>query len=180
MASTNTDTLFPVLHADPARWEQGRKLSPKGRRKSAQKGGLRKRRRKKYNLKNLRCNQKRQIECVCKVKCVCGPILITDEVSTQTDPIHTTKIMVDKATEIVQHTNMLPKAGTFTKGDNIKAKSSNALTRLKKAIPFGFHWSNVMIAVMLRLLFSLICEFNWNWTNAVYMTSKLLLFGQTG
>lgn len=134
---------------------------------------MKKRRRRKYNIANLKYNKNKQV-CLCATECVCGPSLVVGDASTQTDPHRTAKVMVDSATEITQHNNMLPKAGTWTRGDKVKEKCGNALSRLKKAIPFGFHWSSIMIAVMLRLLFNLIYQMNWNWTQGVHMTSKLL------
>ena len=195
-----------TLSANAARWHARRTLRPKGKRKVAKKGGSAKRRRRSYNLSNLR----NQSVCVCHNNCVCGPPMVLvnaftqvkvccKDVSTQaqpiahnfavqtestrpdvrvfasqTDPEKTAKILVDASTEIVQHNKLFPKAGTWTKGDRTKAKCQGALVRLKRAVPNGFHWSNHMIIVALRMLFGLIVEFNWQWTQAVYTTAKIL------
>ena len=79
----------------------------------------------------------------------------------------------DVATEIEMHNKLLPKAGTFTRGDDQKQKSIDALTRLRKATKPGFHLTEYMIVIMLRFVFGLIVQFNWGWTQAVYTTAKL-------
>ena len=79
----------------------------------------------------------------------------------------------DVGTSIVQHTNMLPKAGSFTKTDCRKQQSIGALTRLKKATGSGFHLTSQMLIMVLRFCFGLIVNFNWSWTQAIDMTAKL-------
>ena len=180
---TSSESELPTLFANSARWAVSRL---KGKRKRVTKGGKKKRRRRKYNLSNLKCNKK---TCICSTGCVCEPITQRDvssqtsqllptttivNVCVQTEPELTKKIMVDAATEIVQHNKLNPKASTWTRGDDIKQKSAEALTRLTKVIPRGFHWTGMMIAVVLRLLFNMIYVFNWNWTQGVHMTAKLL------
>ena len=68
---------------------------------------------------------------------------------------------------------MYPKAGTFTKGDGDKNKSIGALTRLRKFITFGTHWTPIMIGLLLRCLFNIIVVFNWKWTANVEFVAKV-------
>ena len=79
----------------------------------------------------------------------------------------------DASTQIDQHSKILPRAGTFTRGDKVKQQSVSALERLKKATRRGVPWSSQMIVILLRFMFGLIVHFNWGWTQAVYTTSKL-------
>ena len=79
----------------------------------------------------------------------------------------------DVATEIVMHNKLRPKAGTFTRADDKKQQSIDALARLKKATIKGFHWTEHMILVLLRVVFGLIVHFNWGYTNAIETTAKL-------
>ena len=125
----------------------------------------------KISLRNVsvQCDRKSESES----KSVQAAVDIAD-VEAQTDPELTTKTMVDASTEIVQHSYLLPKSGTFTKGDQTKEKCQAAIGRLKKAIPKGFHWSSLMIAVTLRLLYGLIVNFNWQYTRAVHFTADVL------
>ena len=79
----------------------------------------------------------------------------------------------DVATEIIQHNKLLPKSGTFTRGDKHKQLATKALVRLKEATGSGFHYTSQMILVMLRFVFGLLVHFNWSWTQAIVTTAKL-------
>lgn len=157
------------LSADPARWSRKRSLKPKGKRKAAKRGGVVKRKRRKFNMKNLTGASK---PCVCHSKCICGQPIVVHDGEVQTDPLLTAVKMVHKATSIEEHTNLLPKAGTITKSDRRHEQCGAALNRLKRAIPVGYHWSSVMIVVCLRLVFNGVYNFNWGWTRAVHFASE--------
>ena len=79
----------------------------------------------------------------------------------------------DVGTEIIEHNKLLPKTGTFTRGDKHKQLSTAALTRLKQATGSGFHYTSQMILIMLRFTFDLIVSFNWGWTQAIETAAKL-------
>ena len=157
------------LHADAARWMHNRTLPPKGKRKAAVKGGVKRRRRRKYNLGNLKGARSR---CVCSQNCICDCPIVCKDRQVQTDPALTTVKMVHKSTSIEQHKKNLPAAGTYTVSDRRSDKCGTALQRLKRAIPVGFHWSSTMIAVCLRLVFNCVYNYHWTWTEAVHFASK--------
>lgn len=172
------------LNASSARWERKRGLKQKGKRKIKQSGGKKKRRRRKVCMRGLKGHAK--FACICKNGCVCVPVVISNSASqtdpppvcvhaeNQTDPEATKQLTRTVGTDIIEHDKLRPKAGTHTAGDKKKAMAGEALKRLKKALPNGFHWTQFMIVVTLRLLFGLVHDFNWGWTQAVYTTSSLL------
>ena len=67
----------------------------------------------------------------------------------------------DASTQTIVHDKLLPKADTYTRGDARKDRNIEALQRLKKATPLGFHWTASMILVLLRFTFGLLVNFNW-------------------
>ena len=156
------------LRADAARWMHSRTLKPKGKRKSAAKGGMKKRRRRKYNFGHLKGARNR---CVCSQNCICDCPIVVKSKQVQTDTVLTAVKMVNKSTSI-KHKKNLPAAGTYTVSDRRFEKCGAALRRLKRAIPVGFHWSSAMIAVCLRLVFSGVYNCHWTWTEAVHFASK--------
>lgn len=79
----------------------------------------------------------------------------------------------DASTQTIVHDKLLPKAGTYTRGDVRKDQAIGALQRLKKATPLGFHWTANMILVLLRFTFGLLVNFNWGWTQAVTTVADL-------
>ena len=157
------------LDTNARRWMYSRTLEPKGKRKSAHRGGTKKRRRRKFNLTNLKGASK---PCVCSNKCICQDPIVVHDAQVQTDPARTTIKMVNKSTSIEQHKKTLPKAGTHTVSDRRAEQCGTSLQRLKKAIPIGFHWTSTMIAVCLRLVFNCVYNFHWTWTEAVHFASK--------
>ena len=165
------DSISREFIADPARWETSRGLKPKGKRKVARRGGVKKRRRRNFNMQNLKGARK---PCVCSKKCICDAPIVLFDAQVQTDDQRTHKVMVNKSTEIAQYSRKLAKVSTVTSDDIRFAKCGVALARLKKTIPVGFHWSSAMIVVCLKLVFNVVYKFHWNWTKAVNLASQTL------
>ena len=88
--------------------------------------------------------------------------------STQT----VTKTYCDASTEIVQHDRMEPSCRR-NKQDELKDACMDATTRLSGATPRGYHWSMMMLVVMLRFVYFCVWKFNWTWTAAVVMASEI-------
>ena len=158
------------LCADAARWALRRKLTPRSKRRLGKLGGKAKRRRRKFNSNNLTGCQ----SCACMPHCTCRPDNHFVDIAVQTDPLLTLKTQRTLGTQIKQHTSMLPKAGTFTAGDIIKTKAHIALGRMHRVVKKNFHFTSIMIVLVLRVLFNLIVKFNWGWTQAVGMTAELM------
>ena len=156
------------LSVNASRWQVSRTKKPKGKRKEAFKGGSKKRRRRRYNFGHLN-NQRK---CVCSQKCICGEPIVFRDSQLQTDPARTAVQMVHKSTSIEQHNKHLPAAGTTTVADRRANKCGDALKRLKRAVPVGFHWNSAMIVVCLRLVFNCVYKFHWTWTKAVHFASQ--------
>ena len=57
-------------------------------------------------------------------------------------------------------------AGTYTTNDRCKDKCINALSRLRKTTPVGFHWTSLMITVLLRFVYHAVVNLNWSWSGA--------------
>ena len=84
--------------------------------------------------------------------------------STQT-PV---KIFCDASTEIEQNSNLLPSCRK-NKKDIMKDACLEASERLSRATPPGFHWTVMMLVVVLHFVYSAVWKFNWTWTAAVGM-----------
>ena len=173
-----------ILNASSVAWERKRGLKPKGKRKAGQTGGKKKRRKRKVNMSGLKGHAK--FTCICKNGCVCLPVKFIHVKSqtdpppvcfnaiNQTDPEETKKLTRTVGTEIEQHTNMLPKAGSYTVADRMKTKCSTGLERMRGVVKKNYHWTSMMVVLLLRVLFNLVVKLNWGWTAAVGMTSELL------
>ena len=161
--------------ASSSRWERSRRSKPKGKRKVAQAGGRKKRRKRKVNMSGLKGHAK--FVCRCQNGCVCAKVspVVNISVAVQTESRAEPAVKNTRTvgTEIQEHSNMLPKAGSYTAGDKKKEQAFDALKRMRLVVRKNIHFTPIMVVLLLRVLFTLMSKFNWGWTSAVGMASEL-------
>ena len=54
-------------------------------------------------------------------------------------------------------------SGTYSAGDQRKDACIHGLARLRKVTPPGFHWTSLMITVLLRFVYYAVVHLNWSW-----------------
>ena len=57
-------------------------------------------------------------------------------------------------------------SGTYTSKDKCKDSCVHALARIRSATPPGFHWTGVMIMVLLRFVYHAVVNLNWSWSDS--------------
>lgn len=124
---------------------------PKGKRKVAL-GGSKGRKARRFNSANLRSGKKSKY--------------------TQTDPVLTQRKSVTHGT---QTTNgyLQASAGTYSTADRCKDKCLAALGRLRDTTPPGFHWTKLMLVVVLRFVFHAVVHLNWSWSSSTQEAGRI-------
>ena len=79
--------------------------------------------------------------------------------------------MVDKGIGMETHTRNLPSVSEITSSDKRFEKCGEGMECLKK-IYVRFHWNSYMIAVCLRIFFTFVYNFNWDWTQSAYVVGS--------
>ena len=86
-------------------------------------------------------------------------------ISTQTDPKMFEQHTCHKSTQASTNTSTLvPLTGTYSANDRRKSLCITGLDRLRKVTPKGFHWTSLMITVLLRFVYYAVVKLNWSWS----------------
>ena len=70
-------------------------------------------------------------------------------------------------------TKLVPLAGTYSVGDRRKDSCIDGLRRLRKVTPPGFHWTALMITVLLRFVYYAVVKLNWSWNTSCDTASDI-------
>ena len=104
-----------------------------------------------------------------------SPVLTqTTSTPTQTESRATQTNSVSQRTVYTQTTSTLePPAGTMTVADRMKDKCMDAQTRLGNCIPRGFHWTSLMVLLLLKFVYHFVVSLNWSWTQACVKAAEV-------